>query len=290
MESILLKNRVSMPLLGFGVLQMKDPEDCERCVGQAVRTGYRMFDTAASYGNERAVGAALRQAMEEGAVRREELFIITKLWIQDAKEAAAEKAFEESLKRLGLDYLDLYLIHQPYGDYYGAWRVLEKLYREGRVRAIGVSNFSPERLTDLCLNSEIPPMVNQVELHPFYHQDEAVRIMRELSVQPQAWAPLCEGMKQIFSNRVLAQIGRRYGKSAAQTALRWNIERQVSVVTRSSSSAHMEEDFDIWDFCLAEADKKSIDFLDMGNSEILDYGNPAIAKMFIRKKISDDIL
>lgn len=290
MDEIVLKNGVSMPLLGFGVLQMKDPKECGQCVLQAVRSGYRMFDTAASYGNEQAVGAALKRAVKDGMVCREELFVITKLWIQDAGEAAAEKAFEQSLKRLGLDYIDLYLIHQPYNDYYGAWRALEKLYLEGRVRAIGVSNFSPERLTDLCMNSEIMPMVNQIELHPFYHQEEALRIMREFGVQPQAWAPLCEGLKQIFSNKVLRQIGKKYGKSAAQTALRWNIERQVSVVTRSSVPEHMEEDFDIWDFSLSEADKKAIEILDLGCSEIMDYGNPAIAKMFNRKKLCDSTL
>ena len=290
MDEIVLKNGVSMPLLGFGVLQMEDPKECGQCVLQAVRSGYRMFDTAASYGNEQAVGAALKRAVKDGMVCREELFVITKLWILDAGEAAAEKAFEQSLKRLGLDYIDLYLIHQPYNDYYGAWRALEKLYLEGRVRAIGVSNFSPERLTDLCMNSEIMPMVNQIELHPFYHQEEALRIMREFGVQPQAWAPLCEGLKQIFSNKVLRQIGKKYGKSAAQTALRWNIERQVSVVIRSSVPEHMEEDFDIWDFSLSEADKKAIEILDLGCSEIMDYGNPAIAKMFNRKKLCDSTL
>ena len=190
-QSLTLRNGVSMPLLGFGVLQMKDPEECERCVREAFESGYRMFDTAASYGNEREVGNALKKIMEEGKACREDLFVITKLWIDGASESAAEKAFEESLRRLQLDYIDLYLIHQPYSDYYGAWRTLEKLYKDGKVRAIGVSNFSPERLTDLCLNSAVPPMVNQVELHPFYHQDDALRIMKELGVQPQAWAPLC---------------------------------------------------------------------------------------------------
>ena len=208
-QSLTLRNGVSMPLLGFGVLQMKDPEECERCVREAFESGYRMFDTAASYGNEREVGNALKKIVEEGKARREDLFVITKLWIDGASESAAEKAFEESPRRLQLDYIDLYLIHQPYSDYYGAWRTLEKLYKDGKVRAIGVSNFSPERLTDLCLNSEVPPMVNQVELHPFYHQDDALRIMKELS---------------------------------------------------------------------------AIDQLDLGYSEILDYGNPCIARMFLKKR------
>ena len=290
MDYVALKNGVQMPLLGFGVLQMKDSEECERCVGEALCLGYRMFDTAAFYGNEKAEGAALKKAIAEGLVRREDLFVITKLWLKDAGEETAGTAFEQSLWRLGLDYVDLYLIHQPYNDYYGAWRAMEKLYQEGKVRALGVSNFSPERLTDLCMNSRIPPMVNQVELHPFYHQDEALRVMRELGVQPQAWAPLCEGLKQIFSNRVLSQIGKKYGKSAAQTALRWNMDRQVSVVTRSSIPGHMEEDFDVWDFQLSEADRKAIDQLDLGYSEILDYSNPAIAKMFNQKRRCGDAL
>lgn len=282
---IKLRNGVEMPLLGFGVMQMKDSEECIRCVREAYACGFRMFDTAASYGNEESVGDALRELMDKGKARREELFVITKLWIDGAGEKQALKAFEKSLDRLGLDYIDLYLIHQPYGDYYGAWRTLEKLYEEGRIRATGVSNFSPERLTDLCLNSRIPPMVNQVELHPFYHQESALRIMEDLGVQPQGWAPLCEGLKNIFSNRVLEKIGKKYGKSAAQTSLRWNIDRGVSVVTRSSVPDHMREDYDIWDFTLTDGEKKAVSQLDMGYSEILDYGNPCIARMFLRNKM-----
>mgnify|MGYP006070956737 FL=1 len=226
MRGILLKNGIRMPLLGFGVLQMKEHEKCRQCVREAAAAGYRMFDTAASYGNEEAVGQALREAVEAGEVKREELFLITKLSIEDTEEAKAYRAFEESLEKLQTEYLDLCLIGQPYNDYYGAWRALEKLYNEGRIRAIGVSNFSPERLTDLCLNSRIPPMVDQIETHPFYHQREALRTMGELGVQPQAWAPLCEGLKNIFSNKTPGRMGRKYGKTAAQTALRWNIDRQ----------------------------------------------------------------
>ena len=284
MDSVTLRNGVKMPLLGFGVLRMKDPAECIRCVREAFESGYRMFDTAASYGNEEAVGQALRELMEEGQAKREELFLITKLWIDDAGEEAAKRAFEESCRRLQTDYIDLYLIHQPYSDYYGEWRTMERLYREGRVRAVGVSNFSPERLTDLCLNSSVPPMVNQVELHPFYHQDGALRIMEELGVQPQAWGPLCEGLKNIFSNKVLEKIGRKHGKTAAQTALRWNLDRGVSVVTRSSVSAYMREDYDIWDFTLSEAERQLMDQLDLGYSEILDYGNPCTARMFLKKR------
>lgn len=282
MDNTVLKNGVSMPMLGFGVLQIKDPAKCRRCVREALEAGYRMFDTAAAYENEEAVGAALKEAMEEGMVKREELFVITKLWLKDAGEATAEKAFDASRKRLGLDTIDLYLVHQPYSDYYGAWRALEKLYREGKIRALGVSNFSPERLTDLCLNSSIPPMVNQVELHPFYQQERALATMKELGVQPQAWGPLCEGLRNIFQNKILEKTGKKYGKTAAQTALRWNLDRGVSVLTRSTKAEHMKEDFALWDFQLTEADRKTISGLDLGHSEILDYQNPCIARMFNR--------
>ena len=283
-QGITLKNGVEMPLLGFGVFRLKE-EGRISCVRTAVETGYRLFDTAAACQDEQAVGTALRQAVEDGLVKREELFLTAKLSLQDVGENRTEAAFEETLKKLQTDYVDLYLIHQPYGDYYGAWRVMERLYREGRVRAIGVSNFSPERLMDLCLNSEIGPMVNQIELHPFYHQDAAIRTMRGLEVCPQAWAPLCEGMRNIFSNKTLEKIGKKYGKSAAQTALRWNVDRQVGVVTRSRNPEHIREDFDIWDFHLSEADRKAIDEMDIGYSEILDYRNPNIARMFIQKSI-----
>lgn len=283
-NGITLKNGVEMPLLGFGVFRLKEEERIS-CVRTAVETGYRLFDTAAACQDEQAVGTALRQAVEDGLVKREELFLTAKLSLQDVGEGRTEAAFEETLKKLQTDYVDLYLIHQPYGDYYGAWRIMERLYREGRVRAIGVSNFSPERLMDLYLNSEIGPMVNQIELHPFYHQDAAIRTMRGLEVCPQAWAPLCEGMRNIFSNKTLEKIGKKYGKSAAQTALRWNVDRQVGVVTRSRNPEHIREDFDIWDFHLSEADRKAIDEMDIGYSEILDYRNPNIARMFIQKSI-----
>lgn len=283
-NGITLKNGVEMPLLGFGVFRLKEEERIS-CVRTAVETGYRLFDTAAACQDEQAVGTALRQVVEDGLVKREELFLTAKLSLQDVGEGRTEAAFEETLKKLQTDYVDLYLIHQPYGDYYGAWRIMERLYREGRVRAIGVSNFSPERLMDLCLNSEIGPMVNQIELHPFYHQDAAIRTMRGLEVCPQAWAPLCEGMRNIFSDKTLEKIGKKYGKSAAQTALRWNVDRQVGVVTRSRNSEHIREDFDIWDFHLSEADRKAIDEMDIGYSEILDYRNPNIARMFIQKSI-----
>ena len=280
MEYAVLNNGLKMPMEGFGVFQVPDPVQCEQAVLDAIESGYRLIDTAAAYMNEKAVGEAIRKC----GVPREELFITTKLWVQDASYEGAKKAIQTSLDDLGLDYLDLYLLHQPMGDYIGAYRAMEEAYKEGKLRAIGVCNFYPARLADLCETVEVKPAVNQVELHPFYHQENALRNMRELGVQPQARAPLCEGLKNIFTNKTLEKIGKKYGKTAAQTALRWNIDRQVSVVTRSSVSEHMREDMDIWDFGLTEAEKKAVVQLDLGYSEILDYGNPCIARMFLRKK------
>ena len=280
MEYAVLNNGLKMPMEGFGVFQVPDPAQCEQAVLDAIASGYRLIDTAAAYMNEKAVGEAVRKC----GVPREELFITTKLWVQDASYDGAKKAIQTSLDDLGLDYLDLYLLHQPMGDYIGAYRAMEEAYKEGKLRAIGVCNFYPARLADLCETVEVKPAVNQVELHPFFQQEDALRNMRELGVQPQARAPLCEGLKNIFTNKTLEKIGKKYGKTAAQTALRWNIDRQVSVVTRSSVSEHMREDMDIWDFGLTEAEKKAVVQLDLGYSEILDYGNPCIARMFLRKK------
>lgn len=280
MEFVTLNNGVKMPKEGFGVFQVPDPAQCEQAVLDAIASGYRLIDTAAAYMNEKAVGEAIKKC----GVPREELFITTKLWVQDAGYEEAKKAIQTSLDNLGLSYLDLYLIHQPMGDYIGAYRAMEEAYKEGRLKAIGVCNFYPARLADLCETVDVMPAVNQVELHPFYHQDGALRVMEELGVQPQAWAPLCEGLKKIFSNKVLEKIGGKHGKTAAQTALRWNVDRGVSVVTRSSVPAHMQEDYDIWDFTLSEAERQLIDQLDLGYSEILDYGNPCIARMFLKKR------
>ena len=279
MEFVTLNNGVKMPKEGFGVFQVPDPAQCEQAVLDAIASGYRLIDTAAAYMNEKAVGEAIKKC----GVPREELFITTKLWVQDAGYEEAKKAIQTSLDNLGLSYLDLYLIHQPMGDYIGAYRAMEEAYKEGRLKAIGVCNFYQARLADLCETVDVMPAVNQVELHPFYHQDGALRVMEELGVQPQVWAPLCEGLKKIFSNKVLEKIGGKHGKTAAQTALRWNVDRGVSVVTRSSVPAHMREDYDIWDFTLSEAERQLIDQLDLGYSEILDYGNPCIARMFLKK-------
>ena len=270
MEFATLSNGVTMPLEGFGVFQMRDPRECEQAVLDAVSVGYRLIDTAASYGNEEAVGAALKKC---GACR-EDLFITTKLWVSDASYEGAKKAFETSMKKLGLEYLDLYLLHQPMGDYYGAWRALEELYKDGRIRAIGVCNFYPHVLADFCETVEIAPMVNQVELHPFFQQENALKIMRDYEVTPEAWGPFAEGKHGIFSHPVLTEIGAKYGKTAAQVALRWNIQRGVVVIPKSTHRERMEQNFDVWNFELTDEDMSKIAPLDIGHSEIVDHFDP----------------
>ena len=219
MEFVTLNNGVKMPMEGFGVFQVPEAAECEQAVINAISAGYRLIDTAAAYFNEEAVGAAIKKC----GIPREELFITTKLWIQDASYEGAKKAFQVSLDKLGLNFIDLYLIHQPMSDYYGAWRAMEELYKEGKIRAIGVCNFYPDRLADLCLNADVTPVVNQVELHPFFAQDNALAVMKEFGVQPEAWGPMAEGKHGIFTHPVLTNIGSKYGKTAAQTALRWSL-------------------------------------------------------------------
>lgn len=283
MEFVTLRNGVTMPLEGFGVFRVPDAAVCQQAVSEALETGYRLIDTAAAYFNEEAVGAALKNC----GIPREELFITTKLWIQDAGYESAKAAFQTSLDKLGLEYLDLYLIHQPMNDYYGAWRAMEELYEEGKIRALGVCNFYPDRLTDLCLNARIAPMVNQVELHPFFAQDAALENMRELGVQPEAWGPLAEGKHGIFTHPVLVEIGQKYGKTAAQVALRWNAQRGVVVIPKSTHKERMEENLDIWDFSLTEEDRNAIAALDLGHSEIIDHSAAQTAKFLNGWKIHD---
>jgi len=283
MEYVTLKNDVKMPMEGFGVFQVQDAEVCEKSVSDALSAGYRLIDTAAAYFNEEAVGAAIRKS----GIPRDELFITTKLWIQDAGYESAKKAFQTSLDKLGLEYLDLYLIHQPMSDYYGSWRAMEELYEAGKIRAIGVCNFYPERLTDLCMNVRVKPMVNQVELHPFFQQDAALDNMEELGVQPEAWGPLAEGKHGIFSNEALTAIAAKYGKSIAQTVLRWNIQRGVVVIPKSTHKARIEENLDIWDFTLSEEDMAAIGKLDLGHSEIIDHSAAETAKWLNGWKIHD---
>ncbi len=270
MEYTILNNGVKMPMEGFGVFQVRDTAVCQQAVRDAIDVGYRLIDTAASYGNEDAVGAAIRDC----GVAREDLFITTKLWVADSSYEGAKRAFEDSCRKLGLEYLDLYLLHQPMGDYYGAWKALEELYKEGRIRAIGVCNFYPHVLADFCETVEIVPAVNQVELHPFFQQPKALELMKEYEVQPEAWGPFAEGKHGIFSHPVLTEIGAKYGKSAAQVALRWNVQRGVAVIPKSTHRARMEQNLDIWDFRLTDEDMAAIAPLDIGHSEIVDHFDP----------------
>lgn len=283
MEYAALNNGLKMPLEGFGVFQVPDPAQCEQAVLDAIASGYRLIDTAAAYMNEAAVGAAIKKC----GVPREELFITTKLWVQDAGYEEAKKAIETSLKNLGLDYLDLYLIHQPMGDYIGAYRAMEEAYREGKLKAIGVCNFYPARLADLCETVEVKPAVNQVELHPFFQQENALALMKEYGVHPEAWGPFAEGNHGIFTHPVLTKIGEKYGKSAAQVALRWNIQRGVTVIPKSVHKNRMEQNMDIWDFRLDEEDMAEIAKLDLGHSEIVNHDDPGFAKMLHSMKIHE---
>lgn len=274
MEYRTLNNGVKMPVLGFGVFQVADPKVCEESILAAVRHGCRLNDTAAVYGNEAAVGEAIRRC----SVPREELFITTKLWVQDAGYEKAREAFFASLERLGLEYLDLYLIHRPFGDYYGAWRAMEELYEEGRIRAIGVSNFGSDRLVDLILNNRICPAVNQIECHPFYQQEEAREICRAYGVQTEAWAPFAEGKRGIFANETLTKIGAKYGKSPAQVILRWNIDRGVIVIPKSTHEERIAENLDVFDYRLSREDMEEIAALDAGETLFGRNEDPAYVK------------
>ena len=283
MEFVTLNNGVKMPLEGFGVFLVPDPAVCEQAVLDAIATGYRLIDTAAAYMNEQAVGAAIQKC----GVPREELFITTKLWVQDASYEGAKQAIETSLRNLGLDYIDLYLIHQPMGDYIGSYRAMEEAYREGKLKAIGVCNFYPNRLADLCETVEVTPAVNQVELHPFFQQENALTLMKEYGVVPEAWGPFAEGNHGIFTHPVLTEIGKQYGKTAAQVALRWNVQRGVVVIPKSIHKNRMEQNIDIWDFQLSEEDMAQIAKLDLGHSEIVDHSDPGFVKMLHSMKVHD---
>ncbi len=282
-EAVKLNNGIEMPLEGFGVFQVPDPAVCEQAVLDAIASGYRLIDTAAAYMNEEAVGRAIAGC----GVPREELFITTKLWVQDASYEGAKAAMETSLKKLGLSYIDLYLIHQPMGDYIGAWRAMEEAYQAGKLKAIGVCNFYPNRLADFCETVEIKPAVNQVELHPFFQQESALALMRQYGVVPEAWSPFAEGNHGIFTHPVLTAIGRKYGKSAAQVALRWNIQRGVVVIPKSIHKERMEQNINIWDFQLSDEDMAEIAKLDIGHSEIVDHSDPKFVQMLHQKKIHD---
>lgn len=273
METKTLNNGVEMPVLGFGVYQVEESV-CEQCVSDAIAAGYRSIDTASAYMNERAVGRAIRRS----GVPRKELFVTTKLWVQDAGYESTRRAFAESLERLQLDYLDLYLIHQPFGDVYGSWRAMEELYREGKIRAIGVSNFQPDRLVDLILHNEVVPAVNQVETHPFCQQTEAAAVMAAEGVQIESWAPFAEGRNNLFGNEVLVSLAAKYRKSVAQVVLRWLIQRGVIVIPKSVRPERMAENIDVFDFCLAPEDMNLIATLDTERSCFLSHRDPETVK------------
>ena len=269
-----------MPILGFGVFQVTDLAECERSVLDAIGSGYRLIDTAQSYGNEEAVGEAIRKS----GVPREELFITTKLWIQSNGYDGTRKAFDVSLKKLQLEYLDLYLIHQPYGDIYGEWRAMEELYKEGNVRAIGVSNFHPDRLMDLIVHNEIIPAVNQIETHPFHQQLDAHNFLVENKVQIESWGPFAEGKNDIFSNEILQAIGDKYNKSIAQVVLRWLTQRGVVAIPKSVKKERMEENINIFDFELSTQDMDAIKTLDTKESSFFDHRDPAMVKWLGERK------
>lgn len=270
MQYVTLNNGVEMPALGFGVFQVPDPAECERAVSDALEVGYRLIDTAAAYGNEEAVGRAIARS----GLPREDVFVTTKLWIQDAGFEPAKEAFERSMDRLGLEYLDLYLIHQPFGDYYGAWRAMEELYAAGRTRAIGVSNFHPDRLVDLILHNEVTPAVNQVETHVFHQRVADQEVMREYGVQIESWGPFAEGRNGIFTNPVLAAVAEAHGKTVAQVMLRWLVQRDVVAIPKSVRRERMAENFDIFDFALTDAEMQQIAALDTGASLFFDHRDP----------------
>lgn len=288
MKYITLNTGKQMPTAVFGVFQITDHETCVQSVISAIKVGYRGIDTAASYGNEKAVGEAIRQCIKEGIVQREDLFVISKMWVQDMKNyETATIAIQNSLENLGLDYLDLYLEHQAMGNYFEAYRAMEDAYKEGKLRSIGVSNFFPSVLVNFNENVEVIPAVNQVELHPFFAQKEALEIMKEYHVVPQAWASLAEGKFGIFQDPNLKRIGEKYGKSCAQVALRWNIQRGVVVTTKSTKEERMKENLDIYDFTLTDEEMNTISKKSLDHSEIINHFDPKLVKFLNGRKIHD---
>jgi 2,5-diketo-D-gluconate reductase A len=281
MENIKLNNGIEIPILGFGVFQITDLADCERSVVDAVQTGYRHIDTAASYQNEAAVGRGIKQC----GVARENLFITTKLWIQRNGYEGTMKAFENSMKRLQLDYIDLYLIHQPFGDVYGEWRAMEDLYQQGKVRAIGVSNFAPDRIMDLLIHNKITPAVNQIEVNPFNQQIEAQKFLQDNSIQIEAWDPFAEGKNNIFSNKLLDSIAAKHKRSIAQVILRWLTQRGICVLSKSTRKERMFENFSVLDFELSAEDMATIKTLDTKTSSFFDHQNPEMVKWLGTRKL-----
>ena len=286
MEFLTLNTGTKMPLEGFGVFQIPDAAQCEQVVYDAIKTGYRLLDTAASYMNEEAVGKGVKRALADGLTTREELFITTKVWVQDAKsEETAYEAVKSSLAKLDMSYVDLILLHQPMGDYFAAYRGIEKAYKEGLAKAVGVANFYPAILANLCENVDVIPAVNQVELHPFFVQAKAIENMKAYGVAPQAWGPLAEGRHGIFTDPELVEIGKKYGKSAAQVVLKWNVQRGVSIIPKSVHVERMEQNIDIWDFTLTDDEMAKIAAKDLGHSEIVNHDDPAFVKMLCGRNI-----
>lgn len=280
MRYVTLSNGVEMPILGLGVYQVSDLDECERIVNDALKIGYRSIDTASAYFNEEAVGRAIKNS----GIPRKDIFVTTKIWISDAGEESARKAFDVSMKKLGLDYLDLYLIHQPFNDYYGSWRAMEKLYKEGRIRAIGVSNFYPDRLVDLLSHNEITPMVNQIEVNPFFQQHDVQSIFENHKVQMESWASFAEGKNEIFQNPLLTNIGKKYGKSAAQIILRWLIQRGIVVIPKSVHKDRLIQNFNVFDFELSDREMGQIKSLDTGKSQFLEHTDYETAKWLTNYK------
>jgi len=281
MQTVKLNNGIEMPILGFGVFQITEQSECENSVVDAIEAGYRLIDTAASYQNETAVGNAIKKS----GVAREELFITTKLWVQDTGYENTKMAFEKSLNKLQLDYLDLYLIHQPYGDVHGSWRAMEELYKAGKVKAIGVSNFQPDRVMDIIAFNEVVPAVNQIETHPFQQQTETQKFLTENNVQIESWGPFAEGRNNLFQNEVLAAIGDKYDKSVAQVVLRWLTQRGVVAIPKTVKKERMKENFDIFDFELSTEDMEAIAALDRKTSSFFDHRDPEIVKWMGSRKL-----
>ena len=283
MKTIILNNGIKVPILGFGVFQITDLEECENSVIEAIKSGYRLIDTAASYKNEVAVGNAIKKC----GVPREELFITTKVWVEDVTYEKTKKAFYKSLEKLQLDYLDMYLIHQPYNDVFGAWRAMEELYEEGKIRAIGVCNFSPDRLVDLSINSKIKPAINQIETHPLCQQIEPHKILKDENIQHQSWGPFAEGKEGKFENELLKSIGKKYNKSIAQVILKWLIQRDIVAIPKSVKIERMVENINIFDFELSDEDMSKIATLDKNQSSFFNHSDVAMVKWLCERKLEE---
>ena len=289
MEFKTLANGISMPMEGFGVFQVRDKEECKQSVLNAIRAGYRLIDTAASYTNEDAVGEAVRQAIAEGICTREELFITSKMWVQDMQNYdMAKQAIDRSIETMGVGYIDLYLLHQAMKDYFSAWRAMEDAYKTGKLRAIGVSNFYPFVLTNFCETVEIKPMVNQIEMHPYFTQEPALETMKYYGIVPEAWAPLGGGRYSPFTDEMLQKIAADHGKTVGQVVLRWNVQRGVVVIPKSVRKERIEENFDIWDFALTDEEMAKVSSLDMGyQGSAVKHFDPEFVRMCTSRKIHD---